>query len=219
MRTDEIRTLPATRKRRQTNNTGLLERLISESLLCIVILVILTVIKLYPDGNLTKIKNTVFLIITQNVDIKEEYKKLKNIFVSDENISSMDPISEFTNPVYGGQIVKGFGVQDASGGAFHYGVDIKVKKGTNVCACASGEVVEIATNQEFGTFVTIKHSESIYTTYAHLGEIIPNVKEKVSAGQAIARANEENDTVYFEIKRNDTYLDPTEFIDFGAHND
>ena len=61
----------------------------------------------------------------------------------------------------------------------------------------------------------VKHSDEIFTMYAHLNEILPNVKEKVEKGQAIARANGENDTIYFEVRRGDTYLDPAEFIDFG----
>ena len=217
MRTDEIHTAPTRRK--ASNSPKFLEKFISELLICTVIFLILGIVRIYPEGKFTKIKNTVSLIVTQNIDLKDVAQKLKNIFIPDENINAMNPVSEFTNPVPKGEIVKRFGVQDASGGNFHYGIDIKATKGTNICSCAAGEVTEIATSAELGTFITIKHSEEITTTDAHLGEIIQNVNENVSAGQAIARANEENDTIYFEIKRNDTYLDPEEFIDFGIKND
>lgn len=214
MRTDETRNL--TPRRKSANNSGIVGKFVSELLICTVIFLILAMIRIYPEGKLTPVKNTVSLIVTQNIDIKDAVQKLKKILIPDGGIKAMNPVAEFTNPVPNGEIIKGFGVQDASGGKFHYGIDIKSKSETNVCACASGEVVEIATNQELGAFITIKHSDEIYTTYANLGEIIPDVKEKVSAGQAIARVNGENRTVYFELKRNDTYLNPEEFIDFGG---
>lgn len=215
MKTTEMQNLSPRRK--QTNNTGIIGKIVSEFLICMVIFLVLAVIRICPDGKLTEVKNTVSLILTQNIDIIDMAKNLKKTLIPDKNIEAMNPVAEFTNPVPQGEIVRRFGVQDASDGSFHYGIDIKAKSDANVYSCASGEVVEIATNTELGAFITIKHSDEIFTTYAHLGEIISDVKEKVSAGQAIARVDE--DVVYFELKRSDTYLNPEEFIDFGADND
>ena len=186
--------------------------------ICFILLVALSIIKLYPDGKFTKTKNAVSLILTQNIDVKGEIDKIKNIFVADENIGALTPVSEFVNPAAGGAVVAGFGVQDAQDSGFHYGLDIKVAENQNITSAASGEVTEIATNEELGSYIVIKHSDKIYTTYAQLGEILPDVGERVERAQPIARANADNNTFYFEIRQGDTYLDPTEFIDFGEHN-
>ena len=148
-------------------------------------------------------------------------QKTKAFFAKDSAISAMNPVSEFINPVKGGTITKAFGAQDASVSSFHYGIDINSAPLENVCAAASGEVLEIATNSEYGSFIVIKHSDEISTLYAHLEEILPDVGNTVEVGQAIARSNKEDNTIHFEIKKGDTYLNPEEFIDFavGDQND
>lgn len=185
---------------------------------CVVLLVALSIIKLTPDDTLTKTKNAVKFILNQQTNLREEADKIKGIFTQDEGISAMNPVSEFVNPAPEGTVVVGFGAQDAQNSDFHYGVDIKLPEGQNVVAAASGEVTEIATSEEYGSYIIIAHNNEIFTMYAHLNEILPDVGEKVEAAKPIARANAQNNTIYFEIRRGDTYLNPADFIDFGEHN-
>lgn len=187
----------------------------TQILVCVVIAAVLGGVSILPEGQFTKTKNAVKLILTHNTDIAEQINKIKSTFVAEENIESVSPVAEFINPAPDGTVIAGFGVQDAGKSGFHYGVDIKTMPQGNVLSAASGEVTEIATNEELGSYIIIKHSDEIFTTYAHLGEILPDVGEKVAAGKTIARVNDDNNTIYFEIRRNDTYLDPAEFIDFG----
>ncbi len=184
-------------------------------LVCVLLVVVLGVIRITPEGKFLKTKNTINLILTQNTDVIGQINKIKSIFITEENIDAMSPVAEFTNPAPGGEISASFGVQDAKSSGFHYGVDIKMNPQGNVLSAATGVVTEIATNEELGTHIVIKHSDEIFTTYAHLGEVLPDVGEKVDGGKTIARVNDEDNTFYFEIRRNDTYLDPAEFIDFG----
>ncbi len=183
-------------------------------IICTAILIALSFLKISPDDVFVKAKSAVILILNENTDIKKEAKKIKDFFTSDESVSAMNPVSEFINPVKGGTITKAFGAQDASVSSFHYGVDIKSAPVENVCAVATGIVSEIATNSEYGSYIIIKHSDEISTLYAHLEEILPDMGSNVEVGQAIARANKENNTIHFEIKKGDTYLNPEEFIDF-----
>ena len=182
--------------------------------LCAVILILLSILKISPDDVFVKTKSAVKLILNENTDIKKEVKKLKDFFTPDASVSAMKPVSEFISPSNNCTIVKNFGVQDATSDTFSYGIDLKIREGENVCAAATGEVTEIATNTEYGSYIIIKHSDEISTLYAHLDEILPDMGASVDAGQAIARANKENSTIYFEIKKGDTYLDPNDFIDF-----
>lgn len=182
---------------------------------CALLLVILCVIKLTPDDVLIKTKNAIKLVINQQTSLKNEAEKIKKIFTTDEGVVAMTPVSEFENPAPSGEVVVGFGVQDASNSQFHYGVDIKVPKDENIVATAGGKVTEIATNDEYGSYMVITHDGDISTLYAHLNEILPDVGEQVTKGKAIARANQENNTIYFEIRRGETYLNPADFIDFG----
>ncbi len=200
--------MPANKTKRQN---GLKIQII----VCLIALVILSGIKLTQQNTLQKTKQAVRHIVTHQTDLSEIIKKGKNIFTSNEEIQAMKPISEFTNPAPKGKITTGFGVQNASNSDFHYGVDIKIPDGENVLAVADGKISEIATTQELGTYIVIKHSEEILTVYSKLNEILPSVGEKVESGQIIARANQEDNTIHFEIKRGETYLNPEEFIDFG----
>ncbi len=187
--------------------------------ICALCLIVLSILKISPDDVFTKSKNGVFLILNHQTDIKKEALKIKDFFTKDSSLAAMNPVSEFVAPVNGAIIVKGFGVQDANTSAFHYGVDLKVSPNENICSVASGEITEIATNSEYGSYIVIKHSDEISTLYAHLNEILPNVGATVEAGQAIARANTDNNTIYFEIKKGETYLNPEEFIDFKNNGD
>lgn len=183
--------------------------------LCVIVLIFLSLLKISPDDVFVKTKKSVSLILTYNTDIKEEVQKIRKIFTSDNDISAMNPVSEFVNPAKNATITKGFGVQDAQESGFHYGIDLKVEDYENICSVATGEVTEIATNQEYGSYIVIKHNDEISTLYGHLNEILPDVGATVETGQAIARANTENNTIHFEIKKNDTYLNPEDFIDFS----
>ena len=190
-------------------------------IICTALLIALSFLKISPDDVFVKTKLAVNLILNKNTDIKKEAKKIKDFFTSDESVSAMNPVSEFVTPSKNCVIIKPFGVQDASSDTFNYGVDLKIESNENICAAASGEVFEIATSSEYGSYIIIKHNDEISTLYAHLEEILPDVGSTVEVGQAIARSNKENNTIHFEIKKGDTYLNPEEFIDFknGDKND
>jgi len=179
-----------------------------------VVLTVLCIVRFTPDDTLIKTKNAIKLIITKQTDIKLQAQSVKNIFDSKDELAVMNPVADFVNPAPDGKLSVGFGVQDATDSKFHYGVDIVFEKTGNVLTVAEGKVTEIATNDEYGSYVIVTHSDEISTLYAGLDEILPDVGETVPAGKTIARVPQ-NDTLHFEIRRGDTYLNPADFIEFG----
>jgi len=73
----------------------------------------------------------------------------------------------------------------------HRSIDFYVKPGEPLLAAADGEVVMLnkyVRAECFGRVLTIKHSPSLYSTYAHIGEIMVKIGDKVKRGQIISES-------------------------------
>lgn len=77
-----------------------------------------------------------------------------------------------------------------SGYDFHAGIDLAAPTGTNVYPVLPGEVVEVdewdGTSTGAGNAITIKHSDSLATSYLHLEDMLVTVGEQVSMDDVIA---------------------------------
>jgi murein DD-endopeptidase MepM/ murein hydrolase activator NlpD len=96
-----------------------------------------------------------------------------------------------------GKVISGVGmrVQPVTGQyRMHQGIDIQNVKGTRINAARDGHVV--ATNSAchssasncgggYGNYVVIRHSDGLYSIYAHLSKVDAHVGEIVSGGQKI----------------------------------
>ncbi len=187
---------------------------IHQTLICLLLFLFCVFIKLSPETEFVNTKNAIRCILNTNTNPTQIWKKITDYFSKEDSLDALDPVSSMVAPS-SGKIVKGFGMQDAKQNDFHYGAEISAGEKENIVAVNDGEVIEIAKNDEYGSFLIIRHSEEVHTLYGHLNEILPNVGEKVAKAQPIARAGGENPTFYFELRRGDTYLNPAEFITFG----
>lgn len=185
----------------------------TQILICTLLTLFCILVKFYPDSSFDSVKNSIQLIVTHNTDFKKEFSKQIEKFKKEEEMEPLDPVSTMIPPS-DGKIVQGFGMQDASSSTFHYGVDVAAEESKNIVAVNDGEVEEIAKNSEYGSYIKLSHSEEIFTLYGNLNEILVNVGDKVSKGQPIARADGGMQSFYFELRRGDSYLNPTEFIQF-----
>ena len=115
----------------------------------------------------------------------------------------------------------------------HGGVDLVGTTGSNsltdyITAHSTGTVVEVcntcnatyATGGSYGNYVKIKHSNGMYTLYAHLkyGSISVNKGDTVSEGQVIGYMGNTGHSfgahLHFEVRDiSDKRIDPTPYLD------
>ena len=80
----------------------------------------------------------------------------------------------------------------------HEGIDLRAPHGSNVYACAAGQVYFIEegeSNHHYGTHIRIQHSQGYRTVYAHLGQVLVKVGDQVKARQLIGRADSTGNSV------------------------
>ena len=103
--------------------------------------------------------------------------------------------------------------------AFHYGLDLGAQQGDKIKCAANGTVEEAGENSEYGKFITVRHSDTVTTLYAHCAELLPQTGDAVNAGQIIATVgstgNATGPHLHFEIRDGETWLDPAKFLDFN----
>jgi len=100
--------------------------------------------------------------------------------------------------------------------AFHRGVDIAGKKGTEVFAVAAGVVTEAGPRTGYGYLVEITHAEGLVTRYAHNSKLMVAVGDLVSKGQVIGAMGSTGRStgphVHFEIARNGKSINPAKYL-------
>ena len=102
--------------------------------------------------------------------------------------------------------------------SFHTGVDIGVDEGTKI-ACASGGIVEeVGTNNAYGNYILVTHSENYQTYYAHCKQINVEVGTVIRQGEIIAISGNTGTYttgphLHFEIRYNKKPINPTSCYD------
>ncbi|WP_018998218.1 M23 family metallopeptidase [Hirschia maritima] len=82
-----------------------------------------------------------------------------------------------TYPVEDACLSSGFGPR---GGRSHKGVDYANPRPVQVYSAGQGVVVEAGFHRDFGNYVLLYHGADIYTRYAHLESIAPQIQKKYS---------------------------------------
>ena len=105
--------------------------------------------------------------------------------------------------------------------AFHNGVDIRGRMGTNVKATADGKVFEVGNDNGIGRFVIIDHKNGFRTTFGHLKKILAKRGEEVHRGQTIGLlGNSGRSTgphVHYEVFHNKKLVDPLKFMKIAQY--
>ena len=100
--------------------------------------------------------------------------------------------------------------------AFHKGVDIAGKDGSNVLAVAAGVVTWTGTRSGYGEMVEITHSDGFVTRYGHNKENLVAVGQLVKKGETIALMGSTGRStgahVHYEVYKHGRPVDPSSYL-------
>ncbi|QJT03256.1 M23 family metallopeptidase [Streptomyces asoensis] len=131
--------------------------------------------------------------------------------------SWIDPVKKYT-------LSAGYAQAGAMWQSTHSGQDFAVPSGTKVMAAHGGTVVKAGGNgagdgPAYGNAVVIKHTNGVYSQYAHLSRIDVKVGQIVKTGQKIALSgstgNSSGPHLHFEIRTTANYgsaINPVTFL-------
>ncbi|MBE7040300.1 MAG: M23 family metallopeptidase, partial [Ruminococcaceae bacterium] len=91
-------------------------------------------------------------------------------------------------------------------------------EGEKIVCAQKGVAKSVSEDSEYGKYITVDHGEGIVTLYAHCSEIIAKEGDEIQAGQMIAKVGSTGNVtgahLHFEIKDEENWLNPEEFINF-----
>jgi murein DD-endopeptidase MepM/ murein hydrolase activator NlpD len=100
--------------------------------------------------------------------------------------------------------------------AFHQGVDVAGKKGSDVIAVAAGVVTWSADRYGYGRLVEINHGGGYVTRYGHNGKLLVEKGDTVAKGDVIAHMGSTGRStgphVHFEVLRNGKPVNPSKYL-------
>ncbi|HEX5413287.1 MAG TPA: M23 family metallopeptidase [Terriglobia bacterium] len=101
-------------------------------------------------------------------------------------------------------------------GAFHPGVDIGARYGTDVKATGDGMVIEAERDAGYGRSILVDHGDGITTRYAHMSRIFVIVGEEVKRGELIGAVGMSGRTtgphLHYEVLIHGAPVNPSRFL-------
>jgi len=100
--------------------------------------------------------------------------------------------------------------------AFHRGIDISSKAGSNILAAGSGVVAYVGYNGDYGNMIVISHGYDYETVYAHLSKFLVSVGDTVTKGDLIglmgSTGRSTGPHLHFEVHYEDKQIDPRKIL-------
>ncbi len=131
------------------------------------------------------------------------------------SVPTSDPTvacGSFINPTVG-VISSHFGVRD---GRMHTGLDVAGDMGTDIVAADAGVIEFSGEMNGYGNYIIIDHENGYKTAYAHCDELLAVEGVRVKQGDVIAKMGSTGRStgphLHFEIKVNDEFCDPLEYV-------
>jgi len=100
--------------------------------------------------------------------------------------------------------------------AYHRGVDIRGRMGSDVKATADGSVIEQNYDKNSGRYVLLDHGNGFRTKYAHLKKSMVQKGDTIAKGEVIGLVGNSGRStgphVHYEIHYDDKIVNPTRFV-------
>jgi len=100
--------------------------------------------------------------------------------------------------------------------AFHNGLDIPARHGTEILAAKAGTVTMAKVNGTYGNCVILNHGGGLITLYAHCSGYNVKVGDKVEQGDVIAfvgsTGRSTGNHLHFVVRINGEYKDPSDYL-------
>lgn len=100
----------------------------------------------------------------------------------------------------------------------HKGIDIRLTKGTDICAPADGIVTKTGYDKLLGNFVKIEHSFGFSTIMGHLDSISIKINQNVKVGDKIGECGSTGQStgvhLHYSIMKDGIYLNPMNYVYF-----
>lgn len=117
-----------------------------------------------------------------------------------------------------GPITSPFGRRHIKGGSSnHRGIDIGSRKGTEIAAADSGEIIWSGWDSSYGNFIKIRHDNGLVTCYAHMSERLVEVGARVRQGDIIGLVGSTGQStgphLHFEVRtESNERVDPVDYL-------
>ncbi len=218
--------VPARNRRNETESVGSYKcAMLKQAVLCLLLFIVALFIKVSPKPELDTARNGIKQLVNSQTDFTALPAQIAEWFQTNilhkegsETVRGGEVLTTMQLPV-SGTLSSGFGLRShPTDGVekFHYGVDIAADEGKKIQCAATGAAVEVGESPDYGNYILVQHEEDIYTLYAHCQQVLPQVGDKIEAGQVIATVgmsgNATGPHLHFEIRSGSTWLDPADFI-------
>ncbi|HPG58009.1 MAG TPA: M23 family metallopeptidase [Candidatus Wallbacteria bacterium] len=99
---------------------------------------------------------------------------------------------------------------------FHNGIDIGASYGSAIKAASDGTVVYSGWKSYYGRTVIIKHSNDLYTLYAHCSKLVAKKGERVGRGALIAKVGSSGLStgphIHFSVQKMGRFVNPMKYM-------
>ena len=148
----------------------------------------------------------------------ENWARLMHKTLEMENNSSVGVFGAlFSDAGWRECITSEYGYRTDPAPGFHYGLDIGMPIGTEICAVKDGTVIAaIKSDSGYGYHIILDHGEGVETLYAHCSELLVSEGAKVAKGDVIAKVGSTGNSTgphcHFEVRINGEQVDPSPYL-------